>query len=50
MSEAGRLARGKTNFSKGVFLDNPETIEYVNSIKVEEPKEEPKKEKKKNGR
>ena len=49
MSEAGRLARGKANYSKGVFLDNPETIEYINSIK-EEVIVEPKKEKKKNGR
>ena len=45
MSEAGRLARGKANYSKGVFLDNPETIDYVNSM---EAVEEPKKEKKKN--
>ena len=45
MSEAGRLARGKENYEAGAFLDNPETLAYVQSLKVEKPKE-----KKKDGR
>ena len=36
MSEAGRLARGKANYKAGVFLDNSETLFYLESIKVPE--------------
>ena len=52
MSEAGRLARGKANFEAGKFLNNPETIDYVKTIKPAEViiEEDTKKEKKKNGR
>ena len=35
MSEAGRLARGKANYEAGVFLDNSETLFYLESIKVD---------------
>ena len=46
MSSEGILRRGKANYEAGALLDNPETLAYIESIKVEEPK----KEKKKNGR
>jgi len=46
MSSEGILRRGKENYEAGKFLDNPETLAYIESIKVEEPK----KEKKKDGR
>ena len=45
MSQAGILARGKANYEAGAFMDNPETLAYIESIKVEEV-EKPKKEKK----
>ena len=48
MSSEGILRRGKVNYEAGVFLDNSETLAYVESIKVVEV-EKPK-EKKKNGR
>ena len=54
MTAEGRLARGKTNYEAGVFLTNSETLEYISTLKQEEPKEvieEPKpKEKKKNAK
>ena len=47
MSAEGILRRGKVNYEAGVFLDNPETLAYIESIKKIEEKP---KEKKKNGR
>ncbi len=46
MSSEGILRRGKENYEAGKFLDNPETLAYIETLKVEKPKEE----KKKNGR
>ena len=43
MSSAGILARGKANYEANAFLDNPETMAYVATLKKEEPKQEPKK-------
>ena len=49
MSKEGILRRGKKNYNAGKFLDNSETMAYIETLK--EVKEEPKKkEKKKNGR
>ena len=42
MSREGRLERGKLNYNLKKDLDNPETLEYVESL----PKEVPKKVKK----
>ncbi len=33
MTQEGRLTRGKANYEAKVFLDNPETLEYVASLK-----------------
>jgi len=33
MTAKGRLARGKLNYSKNIFLDNSETIDYIKSLK-----------------
>ena len=46
MSAEGILRRGKENYEAGAFLNNPETLAYIDSL----PKEKPKEEKKKNGR
>lgn len=35
----GRLARGKENYERGRFLDNPETLEYIKTIPKAKPKE-----------
>jgi len=51
MTKEGRLKRGKENYEAGVFLDNPETLEYVESlngkpilkpVEKEEPNSKPK--------
>jgi len=42
MTAEGRLARGKANYEAKVFLDNPETLEYLASL--EKPKTDSKKE------
>lgn len=42
MTAEGRLARGKENHDRGRFLDNSETLEYLESIKKQEVKEKPK--------
>ena len=41
MTEEGRLKRGKENYERGRFLDNPETLAYVATIPKEgkKPKE-----------
>ena len=48
MTAEGRLARGKANYEAGVFLDNQETIDYVDTLPKKEekvaedaPKEQP---------
>lgn len=46
MSKEGILLRGKANYDSGKFLKNSETLEYISTLKVEEPKEEKPKEKK----
>ena len=38
MTKEGRLARGKENFDLGKFLENPETVEYTDTLKAK-PKE-----------
>ena len=38
MTAEGRLSRGKANFEAKKFLDNPETLEYVATLKTEKPK------------
>ena len=35
MTKEGRLRRGKENYERKIFLDNPETLEYLESIKKE---------------
>jgi len=47
MSSEGILRRGKENYEAGAFLDNPETLAYIETLKKEEPK---KSKEKKNGR
>ena len=42
MTQEGRLARGKENYEKQRFLDNPETLEYISTLETEKPR--PKKE------
>ncbi len=42
MTAEGRLARGKENSERGRFLENSETLEYLDSIKgkkADKPKE-----------
>ena len=39
MTKEGRLARGKENYERGKFLDNPETLEYIATLKKNTPKE-----------
>lgn len=50
MTKEGRLMRGKENYEKKRFLNNSETLEYVETLSKEKPKEtlskEVKKEKK----
>ena len=38
MSKEGRLARGKENFEHNRNLNNPETLEYMETIKPKEKK------------
>ena len=38
MTKEGRLARGKANYEAKVFLDNSETLEYIETIPKEKPK------------
>ena len=33
MTYEGRLKRGKENYERGIFLDNPETKEYMETLK-----------------
>jgi len=42
MSKEGRLSRGKLNYEAKVFLDNSETLEYIETLSKEKPKEEKK--------
>jgi len=35
MTKEGRLQRGKENFKRGRFLDNPETKEYIATMPKE---------------
>ena len=44
MTVEGRLARGEENYEAGKFLDNSETLAYIETL----PKETPTKEVKKN--
>ena len=37
MTAEGSLRRGKENYENKVFLDNPETIEYISTL--EKPKD-----------
>lgn len=46
MGAEGRLARGKLNYDSRKFLNNSETLEYIDSLKVEKPKAKPKEVKK----
>lgn len=39
MTKQGRLARGKENFERKRFLDNSETLEYMESMPKAKPKE-----------
>ena len=39
MTAEGRLARGKANFDSKKFLDSPETLEYIATLKTEKPEE-----------
>jgi hypothetical protein len=40
MTAEGRLARGKENYERKRFLDNPETLEYMATLKpVKEAKD-----------
>lgn len=39
MTKELRLIRGKENFERGRFLDNKETLEYIDSMKAQKPKE-----------
>ena len=38
MTAEGILARGKENYDSGNFLDNSETLAYVETLKVEKAK------------
>ncbi len=49
MTAEGRMRRGKENYEAGKFLDNAETLEYLNSLPKEKPKEEKKDGKSKSG-
>ena len=42
MTAEGRLRRGKENYEAGKFLDNSETLAYIETLKKDEPKEKPK--------
>ena len=42
MTSEGRLARGKDNFTKQRFLNNSETLEYIETLPKAKPKEKPK--------
>jgi len=42
MTKEGRLARGKANYEAGIFADNPETAEFMATMKTEKPKAKPK--------
>ena len=46
MTTEGRLARGEENFKAGKFLNNPETLEYLDNKPEEVLEDKPKKEKK----
>ncbi len=39
MTQEGRLQRGKANYEAGNFLDNSETLEYMETLPKEKPKE-----------
>ena len=40
MTKEGRLARGKENYDRGRFLENSETLEYVETLpKAKEKKD-----------
>lgn len=40
MTAEGRLQRGKANYEAKAFLDNSETLEYIETLPKEVPKEE----------
>jgi len=44
MTAEGRLARGKENYETKRFLDNSETLAYIETLPKETPKKETKKE------
>ncbi len=46
MTAEGRMARGKENYEKNRFLNNPETMDYIETLPKAKPKEMPKEEKK----
>lgn len=39
MTSEGRLARGKENYERKRFLDNPETVAYAETLKTQNTKE-----------
>jgi len=43
MTKEGRLQRGKENYEAGVFLDNPETLEYIATLPKEKKDDKPNK-------
>ena len=40
MTAEGRLQRGKANYEARKFLDNSETLAYIDSLPKEKPKKE----------
>lgn len=40
MTKEGRLIRGKENYDRKIFLDNPETLEYIATLSKTSKKEE----------
>ena len=38
MTKEGRLRRGKENYDSKIFLDNSETLEYIETLEKESPK------------
>lgn len=42
MTKEGRLARGKINYEAKVFLDNSETLEYIDTLPKSKEEVKPK--------